>query len=188
MLKRLFRAYGDVLRASRPLELIFRKIVKIPKLDDLDSFWAKTENGQNRGFVTTRTRRMFALWSWKFICRAYSPSATRCLNQIEKRLISVVFMSLSKSRFWGFKVIAHKNIPNNNRSVWGPRATYRLWECRKPIQKPIFGLSTWVWGFVFKILEKVFLSPGTFAPAGGTSSSKNRVVIPSKNRFFRKKF
>ena len=117
--KRLFGAYGDVLRASRPLELIFRKIVKIPKLDDLDSFWAKTENGQNRGFVTTRTRRMFALWSWKFICRAYSPSATRCLNQIEKRLISVVFMSLSKSRFWGFKVIAHKNIPNNNRSVWG---------------------------------------------------------------------
>ena len=41
MLKRLFGAYEDVLRASRPLELIFRKIVKIPKLDDLDIFEQK---------------------------------------------------------------------------------------------------------------------------------------------------
>ena len=41
MPKRLFGAYGDVFRASRSLELIFRKIVKIPKLDDLDIFEQK---------------------------------------------------------------------------------------------------------------------------------------------------
>ena len=63
MLKRLFGAYGDVLRASRPLGGDFSENSENIQNDDLDSFLAKTENGQNRGFVTTRTRRMFALWS-----------------------------------------------------------------------------------------------------------------------------
>ena len=123
-------------------------------------FLMKFAKPQNRDFVTTRTRRIFALRIWNFTVRAYSPSATRWLKEIENILGFADFMSLAKLPFWEFKPKTFKNIPNFNTSVWGFLSNFELWKCPKTIQEPFLALLTWFLYFLAKFLKKCSCRPG----------------------------